>query len=121
MIKKILSASILILTVTQAFSKNSKEYVEVGKSSWYSVSCNGGTKTASGQKLNNNAYTAAHRTLPFGTKLRATNLKNGKSIEVVVNDRGPYIKGRIIDVTIGVAEKLGFRKNGITTVKIEKI
>lgn len=119
--KQLLIASVIALTITQGFGKNSKKYVEVGKSSWYSVSCNGGTKTASGEKLNNNANTVAHKTLPFGTKLRVTNLKNGKSVDVSVNDRGPFLKNRMLDVTVGVSEKLGFRKSGITTVKIEKI
>ena len=92
---------------------------EIGMASWYSVKCNGGTHTASGQKLQNYSYTAAHKTLPFGTKVRVTNLKNGKSEIVKINNRGPYIKGRIIDVTIGVAEKLGFKNKGLTKVKVE--
>lgn len=121
MTKQLLITSIISMTTTLGFSKNSNKYVEVGKSSWYSVSCNRGTQTASGQKLNNHANTVAHRTLPFGTKLKVTNLKNGKSVEVLVNDRGPFIHNRILDVTVGVSEKLGFRKNGITTVRIEKI
>lgn len=92
---------------------------QYGKASWYSVACNGGTHTASGEKLQNNSNTAAHKTLPFGTKVKVTNLNNGKSEIVRITNRGPYIKGRIIDVTIGVADKLGFRKNGVAKVKIE--
>lgn len=92
---------------------------EIGIASWYSVKCNGGTHTASGQKLHNYSNTAAHKTLPFGTKVKVTNLRNGKSEIVKINNRGPFIKGRIIDVTIGVAEKLGFKKNGIVKVKVE--
>jgi rare lipoprotein A len=121
MTKQLLIISIIALTITQGFAKNSNKYVEVGKSSWYGVSCNGGTQTASGQKLKNNANTAAHKTLPFGTLIKVTNLKNGKSEVVKITDRGPYIGNRILDVTVGVSEKLGFKKNGITTVKIEKI
>ena len=94
---------------------------ETGKASYYSTKCNGGDKTASGEKLNNSAMTAAHKTLPFGTLLRVTNLKNNKSQVVRITDRGPYIKGRIIDVTTSVAEKLGFKKDGIVTVKIEVV
>lgn len=92
---------------------------EQGKASWYSIKTNYGTKTASGQRLRNNAPTAAHKTLPMGTKVRVINLKNNKSEVVTINDRGPFIKGRIIDVTIGTAEKLGFVKNGVVPVKVE--
>jgi rare lipoprotein A len=93
--------------------------VEHGKASWYSIATNFGTKTASGQKLCNVKPTAAHKTLPMGTKVRVTNQANGKSEIVTINDRGPYIKGRIIDVTIGTAERLGFRQRGVAPVKVE--
>jgi rare lipoprotein A len=93
--------------------------VQHGKASWYSVRTNYGTRTASGKRLSDSAYTAAHKTLPMGTKVRVTNQANGKSEVVTITDRGPYIKGRIIDVTIGSAERLGFRSNGIAPVKIE--
>ena len=90
-----------------------------GKASWYSIKTNYGTRTASGQRLSNNAYTAAHKTLPMGTKVRVTNETNGRSEVVTINDRGPYIKGRIIDVTIGTAERLGFLSRGVAPVKVE--
>lgn len=93
--------------------------VQQGKASWYSIKTNYGTKTASGQVLCNNAPTAAHKTLPMGTKVRVINMNNNKSEVVTINDRGPFIKGRIIDVTIGTAEKLGFVKNGVVPVKVE--
>jgi len=93
--------------------------IEHGKASWYSIATNFGTKTASGQKLCNFKPTAAHKTLPMGTKVRVTNQANGKSEIVTINDRGPYIKGRIIDVTIGTAERLGFRQRGVVPVKVE--
>lgn len=93
--------------------------IEQGKASWYSIKTNYGTKTASGQRLCNNAATAAHKTLPMGTKVRVTNLANEKTEIVTINDRGPFIKGRVIDVTIGTAEKLGFVKRGIVPVKVE--
>lgn len=92
---------------------------EQGKASWYSIKTNYGTKTASGQRLCNNAPTAAHKTLPMGTKVRVTNLSNNKSEIVTINDRGPYIRGRVIDVTIGTAEKLGFVKRGVVPIKVE--
>jgi rare lipoprotein A len=90
-----------------------------GKASWYSIATNRGTRTASGQRLCNYGATAAHKTLPMGTKVRVTNEANGKSEVVTINDRGPFIKGRIIDVTIGSAERLGFRQRGVVPVKVE--
>jgi rare lipoprotein A len=93
--------------------------VEHGKASWYSIKTNFGTRTASGERLSNDAPTAAHKTLPMGTKVRVINLNNNKSEIVTINDRGPFIRGRIIDVTIGTAERLGFVKNGVAPVKVE--
>ncbi len=93
--------------------------VELGKASWYSIKTNYGTETASGQVLCNNAPTAAHKTLPMGTKVRVINMENNKSEVVTINDRGPFKKGRVIDVTIGTAEKLGFVKRGVVPVKVE--
>jgi len=93
--------------------------IEKGKASWYSIRCNGGTCTASGERLRNEAPTAAHKKLPMGTKVRVTNLVNGKSEIVTINDRGPYIRGRIIDVTIGVAKRLDFIRRGVVPVKLE--
>lgn len=95
------------------------ESIQQGKASWYSVRTNNGTQTASGQRLSNEAATAAHKTLPMGTKVRVINQDNGKSEIVTITDRGPFVKGRIIDLTIGVAERLGFRSRGIATVKVE--
>ncbi|HBE22038.1 MAG TPA: septal ring lytic transglycosylase RlpA family lipoprotein [Verrucomicrobiales bacterium] len=93
--------------------------VQHGKASWYSIKTNRGTRTASGERLENNAYTAAHKTLPMGTKVRVTNLSNGKSEILRVTDRGPFTKGRIIDVTIGSAQRLDFYSRGVTAVKVE--
>jgi rare lipoprotein A len=93
--------------------------VEQGKASWYSIATNRGTKTASGQRLCNVSPTAAHKTLPMGTKVRVINEANGKSEIVTINDRGPYIRGRIIDVTVGVADRLGFRQRGVVPVRVE--
>jgi len=95
--------------------------VEHGKASWYSVRDNHGTVTASGQRLNDNQLTAAHKTLPMGTQVRVTNLNNNKSIVCVITDRGPAIKDRVLDVTKRAAEMLGFRDTGLTRVKIEVI
>ena len=90
-----------------------------GLASWYSIKTNFGRKTASGRLLQNGAYTAAHKTLPMGSRVRVTCLFNGRSEILRITDRGPYIKGRIIDVTIGSAQRLGFYSHGITKVKVE--
>jgi rare lipoprotein A len=95
--------------------------VETGKASWYSVRTNGGTRTASGERLRNDAATAAHRTFPMGTMVKVTNLRNGRSQIVKITDRGPFIKDRIIDVTIGTAESLDMVKSGVVPCKVERL
>ncbi|NLT70494.1 MAG: septal ring lytic transglycosylase RlpA family protein [Verrucomicrobiaceae bacterium] len=90
-----------------------------GTVSWYSVKTNGGTRTASGERFSNSGETAAHKTLPFGTRIQVTNLANGKSVVLRVNDRGPHTKGRVLDVSIGAAKKLDFVGRGITRCRIE--
>ena len=92
---------------------------EYGLASWYSVKTNFGTKTASGRRFQNHAHTAAHKKLPMGSKVRVTVLRTGKSEILTITDRGPYVKGRIIDVSIGSAKRLGFYSGGITKVKVE--
>ena len=74
--------------------------------------------TASGERANPNAMAAAHRTLPFGTLVTVSNLRNGKEITVQINDRGPFVKGRVIDVTKAAASKLGFLPQGVAKVRI---
>ncbi len=76
-----------------------------------------GSSTASGQRLNPAALTAAHRTLPFGTKVRVTNTRNGHSIFVIINDRGPFVRGRVIDLTPAGARALSF--SGLTEVMLD--
>lgn len=80
-----------------------------------------GQKTASGERFNQHALTAAHRTLPFDTRVRVTNLENGKSVVVRINDRGPYGRGRIIDLSHEAAEQLGMLKDGTVRVRIEPL
>ena len=75
-----------------------------------------GSATPSGQKLDREAFTAAHRTLPFGTKVTVTNRSNGRSVIVTINDRGPFVRGRVIDVTPAAAQLLGF--SGLAQVAI---
>jgi rare lipoprotein A len=90
-----------------------------GKVSWYSVRTNGGTRTASGEKFADHHDTAAHRTLPFGTLVEVTNLANEQSTVLRINDRGPFKHGRVLDVSIGAAKKLGFDKQGLASCRIE--
>jgi rare lipoprotein A len=78
-----------------------------------------GRKTASGQRFDKNAFTAAHRSLPFGTKVQVTNLANGKSVVVEINDRGPYSEDRILDLSPAAARKIGLMGRGTVKAKIE--
>ena len=78
-------------------------------------------QTASGEKFDPHALTAAHRTLPFGTRLHVTNLNTGRSVTVRVNDRGPFVPGRIVDVSYAAAETLGMVGRGIAKVKLDVI
>jgi rare lipoprotein A len=94
--------------------------VEEGDASYYADSLHG-NKTASGQVYDKNAMTAAHRTLPFGTRVKVTYVKTGKSVEVVINDRGPHVKNRIIDVSGAAAKALGLMDDGHGKVKLEVI
>jgi rare lipoprotein A len=91
---------------------------ETGLASWYG-SRHHGKRTASGEIFNQDKFTAAHRTLPWGTRVKVTNLANGKSVEVRINDRGPFSQGRIIDLSRAAARSLGMVEQGITTVRIE--
>ena len=84
-----------------------------------SVYAYSGEKTASGQRANPGGLTAAHRTLPFGTKVKVTNKRNGRSVTVRINDRGPFVRGRIIDLTPAAARALGF--SGLAPVEVTKI
>jgi rare lipoprotein A len=80
-----------------------------------------GTQTASGEKFDTHDLTAAHPTLPFGTRLRVTNVASGRSVTVRVNDRGPYVPGRIVDVSYSAAETLGMVGSGVAKVKLDVV
>lgn len=101
--------------ITVAFS------AETGIASHYSIKTNGGTRTASGEKLSDKAMMAAHKTHAFGTMLKVTCLKTGKSVVVKTVDRGPYIRGRIVDLSQAAAKELGMIKRGIAKVKVEVV
>ena len=92
-------------------------YSETGIASWYGSES--GNRTAMGTRFNPQGLTAAHKTLPLPTKVRVTNLRNGRSVNVVVNDRGPFKKGRIIDLSHGAAKKIGLDKQGLGKVRVE--
>ena len=91
-----------------------------GKASYYADKFNG-RKTASGQIFRQGQLTAAHRHLPLGTKVRVTNLQNNRTVEVDINDRGPWCKGRIIDLSKAAAKQLGMVRSGVAVVRLEVI
>jgi len=97
-----------------------KGRVQRGKATWYGGKFHG-RKTASGERFDKRSMTAAHRTLPFGTIVRVTNLRNKRSVEVRINNRGPYGKGRIIDVSEAAARKLGMISAGVVPVTVEVV
>lgn len=90
---------------------------QVGVASWYGGKYHG-RHTASGEKYNMRAMTAAHKTLPFGTRVRVYNLDNGKSTVVRINDRGPFVGGRIIDLSRAAAKEIGMVEAGLANVRI---
>jgi rare lipoprotein A len=106
-------------------SPATRGYVEEGYASWYGMQggkvFEHGKATASGKPFDQHALTAAHKTLPLGTRVRVRNLENGRSLVVVINDRGPYIEGRIIDMTLRGARILGFKEAGTAKVRIEAL
>jgi len=115
---KILST--LTLFFLLAFCGVLQAQVQTGKASFYADKFEG-KLTASGEKYKHSKLTAAHKTLPFGTKVRVTNLANSETVEVIVNDRGPYVDGRVIDLSKSAAEKLGYVNKGLADVKVEVI
>ncbi|CAA6809766.1 MAG: Rare lipoprotein A precursor [uncultured Sulfurovum sp.] len=111
----------LILTLfltffTTACSQRSNQLI--GNGSWYGEKYHG-RQTASGEQYNMYAYTAAHKTLAFGTVVKVTNLKNNRSVIVRINDRGPFVRGRIIDLSYMAAKELDYINDGVTKLKLE--
>jgi rare lipoprotein A len=97
-----------------AGTKPAEAGTQCGKASWYQL----GGKTASGERNNPNAMTAAHRSLPFGTRVKVENLRNGKYVVVRINDRGPFIGGRVIDLSRAAAKQLGMMSSGTAKVRL---
>ncbi|HEY0838306.1 MAG TPA: septal ring lytic transglycosylase RlpA family protein [Azospirillum sp.] len=97
---------------------DTEAFLQAGKASWYGPGFHG-KRTASGARFDQDALTAAHRALPMGTVVRVTVLDTGRSVEVEINDRGPYIEGRIIDLSRRAAEVLGMKEQGVAPVQVE--
>jgi rare lipoprotein A len=114
--------------IGQPYSVNGATYVPreepgydvVGIASWYGRRYHG-RRTASGEIFDMNSATAAHPTLPFGTRVQVTNLENGRSVVLKINDRGPFVRRRIIDVSRRAAQALGFVQNGTARVRVQLV
>jgi rare lipoprotein A len=92
-------------------------FAQCGRASWYALH----SRTASGERMNPSALTAAHRTLPFGTRLKVTNQRNGKSVVVRINDRGPFVRGRMLDLSRGAASRIGMIGAGHAAVCVAQL
>jgi rare lipoprotein A len=122
MLKTILKAglilSLLLIGTISASAKRS--YEAQGKASYYANKFHG-RRTSSGEFFNQDSLTCAHRTLPFGTYLKVKNQKNGKEVIVRVNDRGPFVKGRVVDLSRAAAEQIGMLQSGVATVEVVQV
>lgn len=109
-------------TATQAplSCAQARDYRQEGIASWYGKAHHG-RRTASGARFDMHALTAAHRSLPFGSRIKVTNTANGRSVVLTVNDRGPFIAGRLLDVSYRAARELNFARAGLAEVRIETV
>jgi rare lipoprotein A len=105
----------IVLVLLAGIAASAPVQAETGRAAYYR-----GGRTASGEVTGRNGYTAAHRTLPFGTKVLVTNMSNGLSVTVRINDRGPYGRGRIIDVSTAAARELGMIGSGTASVRVDR-
>jgi rare lipoprotein A len=108
----------LIPFASSTLASGAPGHVQKGMASFYHDSLHG-RKTASGQRYNRNGLSAAHKTLPLGTKIKVTDTRTGRSIVVKVNDRGPFVRGRIIDLSRAAANQLGIVKRGVARVEVK--
>ena len=118
-------AAKVVMPTVKAVSRQSKKQIknspyEVGTASWYGEYFQG-KETASGEPFDMQALTAAHPTLPLGSFVRVTNLRNGRAVVVRINDRGPVVEGRIIDVSYNTARVLGFHERGLQRVRLDLV
>jgi len=116
--KKTLATAALITLFFPVISdaQAGSSHTQKGMASYYHDRFHG-RKTASGQRYNRNCFTAAHKTLPLGTKLEVTNTRNGRSVVVKVNDRGPFVKGRVLDLSREAASELGMLNRGVARIE----
>ncbi len=112
--KRVFAALLLCAFATSTAMITASAYAQDGMASYYKS----GKRTANGETFNPNAFTAAHRSLKFGTKVRVTNLGNGRSVIVRINDRGPFVSGRIIDLTYVAAVAVGLHSSGVAKVRV---
>lgn len=117
---QVIACSLCILVSISAFTEKAAaaSSPETGKASWYGAKWHG-RKTASGERYNMESMTAAHKRLPFGSLVRVTRVDCGKSTIVRINNRGPYCRGRVIDLSKAAARKLGMLKDGVAKVRLE--
>jgi rare lipoprotein A len=112
---RLISIGALALVATAGLAVAKQGFIQqCGTASWYALT----SPTANGETADPDAMTAAHRSLPFGTKVKVENLQNGRALRLRVNDRGPFIDGRIIDVTRAAADRLGFKDQGTVRVRV---
>ena len=114
------SAALGALVAAEPTAEPRGEVVAVGVASYYGERFRG-RRTANGERFNPDALTAAHRRLRFGTRLRVTNLRNGRSVVVRVNDRGPFVHNRVLDLSKEAARRLGMMRSGTARVRIERL
>jgi rare lipoprotein A len=107
-------------TLSLACLSPSDTFAQSGVASYYGPGFHG-RRTANGERFDMHGLTAAHRSMPFGSKIQVTNLGNGKSVVLRVNDRGPYIHGRVLDVSSGAANLLGMKQSGTARVSIARL
>src|SRR5882672_6324255 len=110
----------VVKTVSRRSTKTKNNPYEVGTASWYGEFFQG-KETASGEPFDMQALTAAHPTLPLGSFVRVTNLRNGRAVVVRINDRGPFVEGRIIDLSYNTARVLGFEGRGLQKVRLDLV
>jgi rare lipoprotein A len=115
-LKPFIVVAVSCLSLTLMLSDVSTALAQCGGASWYALR----SRTASGERMNPSAMTAAHKTLKFGTKVRVTDSRSGKSVIVRINDRGPFVRGRIIDLSKGAARQLGIIGKGRTKVCVAR-
>ena len=117
---RLLVCYLALLAGLSGCAGGSKAFTQTGKGSYYADKFNG-RATASGAPYRPSQLTAAHNTLPFGTRIRVTNVRNGRSVKVVVNDRGPHVPGRIVDVSRKAARRLDLMEAGVVPVELRVI